>query len=565
MPRLAPKARCPDPLHAGSKTVGRGTVQQKTGTVRRYWCDPLVGKAHYFTVGVKGGRRLRGQQGAPECPDHPKSHVVRNGAYGRGVNVRQRYRCDHTGRCNATCRTACDRDHDGKGHNPRSCPKACDGRHNFTPTLPREHVEPGDRCDDCLELRGIHRGEMAVARRQRFSARAVARVLAALGSGTSYGKAGQLAESLLPNDAVRKTRRRSTNPPKPRTRTSARTPKKHSPASRLANTYWHIGADITEAYGPVVWADTERRLRTRAEQMAHEGSDLVWILDDKPIYSLDATGKRKKTDGWTLHLLAEMDWTDRQLPGITRLRLLRAYPKSTSVAWRLLFDEMGYVPDVIVSDAAKPIVAAVDAHFAGAAKKPLFVPSIWHLKDALRKNTLEKAMRGPNGEAIESHFENLRRDRALATPGAWRQWWVELRLLCGGLVVPANFDTSRDNYLERMAEAIPFLAAEHRIKVSSGGLEAMLRDVERALELRFYQFANIERTNTLLDLMVAHHNGHFTDHARIVRLIEEDETPHRGWTVPMRTIEDPQPRNDRYSSLRDEGVMISVAASRGLL
>jgi hypothetical protein len=68
-----------------------------------------------------------------------------------------------------------------------------------------------------------------------------------------------------------------------------------------------------------------------------------------------------------------------------------------------------------------------------------------------------------------------------------------------------------------------------------------------------------------MDLVVARNNGMFIDLAAIVRLIEADEMPHRGWTVPMRTIEDPQPRVERYSSLRDEGVMLAVADAKGLL
>jgi len=565
MPRLAPKAVCPDPLHEGSKVVAKGTVTQKTGVVRRYRCEPtLLGAAHYFTVGVSGGRRLRGQRGAPECPDHPKSTVVRNGTYGRGVNSRQRYRCDHAAKCNATCRKACVRDHDGRGHG-RTCAKACNGRHNFAPILPREHVESGDRCDDCLELRGIHRGEMAVARRQRFSARAVARVLDGLSMGTSYAKSGELAVDLLPPGAVRKRRKAPATPRPARATTSARKRGKRGKAARRANSLWHIGADITEAFAPVVWAETERRLRIRAEQMAYEGSDRVWILDDKPIFAVNESGKRKKTEGWSLHVLAEMDWTHKAEPGITRLRLIRAYPKATSVAWRLLFDEVGYTPDVIVSDAARPIIAAGDAHWRNDPKPPLFVPSVWHLKDALRHNALAESMKGPNGAAIETHFEDLRRDRALATPEAWAQWWTDLHALCAETVVPYNFQLSKDGYFDRMAQAIPLLAADHRIKVSSGGLESMLKDVEKVLYRRAFQFSNIERTNNLMDLVVARNNGMFINLAAIVRLIEADETPHRGWTVPMRTIEDPQPRVERYSSLRDEGVMLAVADAKGLL
>jgi len=48
-------------------------------------------------------------------------------------------------------------------------------------------------------------------------------------------------------------------------------------------------------------------------------------------------------------------------------------------------------------------------------------------------------------------------------------------------------------------------------------------------------------------------------------LIEADEVPHDGRTVPMRSIEDPSPRGQKpYRSLRDEFQMNAVAAERGL-
>jgi hypothetical protein len=563
MPRRAPVARCPDPLHKGSRTIAKGTVQQRTGRVRRYYCEPLTGNGHYFSVGIAGGRRLRGQPGAPDCPDHPGAKIVRNGTYGTIAASRQRYRCDHTGRCIETCRQVCSLDHDGKPH-AKTCAKACDGRHNFTPPLPREHVEPGHRCADCLELRGIHRGEQAVARRQRLAARDVARILNELSGGLSYAKAGRLAMEMLHNGMIPTVRRKPpATKPKPRVRSGIRPPRPHTSASRLANRFWHVGADITEAFAPVVWAETERRLRVRAEQMAYEGNDRVWILDDKPIYATSASGKRKKTDGWSVLVIAELDWTDRLNPGAMKLRLARALPKSTSTAWRLLFEEVGYVPDIIVSDAATPIIAAVETHFA--ARPPLFVPSIWHMKNALENTAFEKAIHGPNADAIGRHFADLRRDRALATPEAWSAWWDDLSALGGNLVVPADFARTREGYEVRMARAIPFLAADHRLKVSSGGLESTIRTVvEDILRQRAFQFANIERTNNLFDLAVARNQGMFIDLNAIARLIEADEMPHGGWTVPMRAIEDPQPRNDRYSSLRDEAQMRAVAAARGV-
>lgn len=564
MPRPAPLAHCPDPLHAESKVIAKGTVKQKTGRVRRYLCQPLTGNKHYFSVGITGGRRLRGQKGAPECPDHPGAKVVRNGTYGPPTAARQRYKCDHRDHCGPICRQACSLDHDGRPH-ARTCPQACAGHHNFTPSLPRRHVEPGHRCADCQELRGIHRGESAVARRQRLTSRNVARILNELSGGMSYAKAGALAVGILARAGItRKVKKAPKNPPKPRVRTGIREPRRHTPSSRLANRYWHVGADIVEAFAPVVWQELDERLRERSAEMFENGDDLVWILDEKPIYATNESGKRKRTEGWSILVLAELDWTDPKIPGRQKLRLVRALPKSTSTAWRLLFEEVGYIPDIMVSDAAPSIIAAVAAHFP--THPPLFVPSIWHLKAAIREHAFDKAMKGPNGDAIAAHLDDLRRDRALSSPEAWSRWWDDLRDLGGNLVVPADFARTRAGYEDRMTRAIPRLAADTRLKISSGGVENAIRTViEAVFGGRAFQFANIERTNSLFDLVVARDHGMFTDFDDIAALIEADAIEHEGWTVPMRAIEDPQPRNDRYSSLRDDAAMRAVAAEKGIL
>ena len=197
MPKRAPVARCPNPLHKGSRVLAWGTYCHVSGRVRRYKCFPLVGDPHTFGVGIAGGRRLRGQQGAPVCPLHPGSAITRHGSYGgaSGGAARQRYRCDHSP-CSCVCRPG------------------CRGWHTFTPPLPRHHVAAGDQCDDCLELRGIHRGEKVVARRHRWPARIVADRLAEMANGTSYAQAGENALLALhvPTNRVRRVTKPKPSP-----------------------------------------------------------------------------------------------------------------------------------------------------------------------------------------------------------------------------------------------------------------------------------------------------------------------------------------------------------------
>lgn len=125
---------------------------------------------------------------------------------------------------------------------------------------------------------------------------------------------------------------------------------------------------------------------------------------------------------------------------------------------------------------------------------------------------------------------------------------------------------TRANYEARMAAAIPALAADPRLVVSTGGLESIIRDaIEPVLERRRHQFANIERTNMLLDLVVARAVGMFADLGVLEDLITADALDNDGWTVPLRTIADPQPAIGAYRSLRDEMLLLAVAEQRGLV
>lgn len=549
--RRLPETRCPNPLHQGSIVKAWGTFTRTSGRYRRYRCQPLVGKQfHYFSVRIDTGRKRRISSGQPECLDHPASHITRAGTYGPDQkHLRQRYACHHIGRCNATCAAT------------------CSGKHVFTPPIPRAHVGSSDGCSECLELRGYHRGEMASARNHRFTARIVAWALADLSLGLSYAKAGK--EALQAAEIPLAVRRRVAlvTPPKSHPRTSAQKPHRRSAATQMMGRFWQIGAGFVEAFAPVIWQDVETRLRARAEAMAAAGLPRIWILDDVPIWAIDRNGKRKKTDGYSILALAEMDWMDAANPGATKLRLVRALPKSTSVAWRLLFAEMGYVPDLVLSDAATPIIGAVARHFP--APGPLFVPSTYHLGRALENHALAEALQGPDAPDLRAHLAQLGKDgAALSSVAAWHTWWDRLEALAvaSNLADIGDLRRSRANYEERMAAALPALLSDPRLSQSTGGLENLIRSwVEPILHERQHQFGNIERTNNLFDLAVCRAEGALVDLNAVARLLEADALSHGGWTVPARAIADPLARHGWYRSLRDETQMTAIAEERGLL
>ncbi len=607
MPPRVAKAVCARPLHQKSVVTGAGVFVRAAGRYQRYRCRPPVGDPHYFSVGIDGNRRRRSVAGSPPCLDHPGSTIVRNGPY-RGstdpdidasIPRRQRYQCTHTGSCNDTCRKGCDAAHpgpcrfacrktcDGSGHPDedhfvpcrascdgahggpceRACRRPCDGTHTFTPPLPRAHVHSGERCADCLELRGYHRGEVAAARRHRWPARIAAKALNDLSLGLSYGRVGKetVEAAKIPLEAHR--RAAPATPPKRRVRWSKRKARKRSPATRFYGRFWQIAAGFVEAFAPILWAEAERRMREREAASALLGP-VVWILDEIPVYGLDESGHRKKTDGYSVLVLAELDWTSVAQPGALRLRLIRALPKSTAPAWRLLFAEVGGRPDIVLSDGATPILSAVRKHWA---TQPFLVPSTFHITQALANNSLRAAVRGRDaaGHDLRAHLRTLGRDHpGLQSVAGWHQWWDELERLAiaTGRVKIGDLRGSRANYEDRMAAVLPMLLADPRLPISTGGLEASMRTaVGNIMNHREQHFGNVERTNNLLDLAICRAEGLFSDLNEVARLIEADETPHRGWTVPLRAIADPLPRVGVYRSLRDEHAMNQVAEDRNLL
>ena len=536
---------------------------------------------------------------------------------------------DHDGPCFRPCRAkraTCEADHKGcvrlcpakcagehGGPCVHACRKACDGTHTFTPPLPRFHVASGDQCVECLELRGYHRGETAAARKHRPTARSIAQALNDESLGESYATVGRavLLRAGVKFDGKPRRRDKESDPAQPDTAdppdptvlplpegpgeeppdlddgatpeepedlaeamdwgdpAEQPKPKRVSEASRQRHRFWHVGADIVEAFAPVLWERTERELRERAVLNRTLGP-AVWVIDDIPVYAIDETGKRRKTDGYSVFCLAELDWSDPEVPGKGKLRLVRALPKSTSVAWRLVFDEMGYRPDIIVSDAASSIPLAVADHWRG--DEPLLVPSTWHLRRALETNALSEALKVNNdaGKALVAHLGGLSRDgAALSSVEGWHKWWAKLDLLAEatGKVKPRSLAAAHDNYERRMADALPALLGDPRIVQSTGGLESQMRgQVGSVLRApRKQHFGNIERTNNLMDLVVVRANDGFVDLIAVAKLIEAEEVPHDGRTVPMRSIEDPSPRGQKpYRSLRDEFQMNAVAAERDL-
>jgi len=321
--RSVPKVECPVPQHAGSRVKGNGT-REASGVKRRdYKCFPAGYDAHNFVVIVgEPATPLPVKTSTPECALHGKlATVSRKGTYGHpGEELRrQKYKC--------------------VPDDPDQRAKYKHGFHVFTPKLAREHVHFGDvHCDDCGELRGVHRGDQIAGRASTWPLRTVAEGLSRLSAGESYGRVGIWAWESTGRDRTRpaklsdaekerrakvrawgktQPRRKKGDPPHtlPADLAIAFDPdpeyerrrrndgagnalprrRKPSPSAATARARWHTAADWVAAYSGALWlplherlltqerAEHERRMALTPEQRIADGRPQVLLLDDLPV------------------------------------------------------------------------------------------------------------------------------------------------------------------------------------------------------------------------------------------------------------------------------------------
>ena len=546
-PRSVPAARCRE--HPEAHVVADGRVPATGGVRQRYRCTPTVGAMHRFSVPVgPAGEALVDRSTTPACPDHPGSHVVRNGVYGRTTErPRQIYRCKPPG-----------------GERP----------HQFTPVLARDHVHAGrDQCDTCDELRGVHHGDRSAAWRHSWNARLVARGLERLSLGESYSAVGRWAREVTDTDERRHRHVERTEPLPERERANP---------ARLRRNAWQTAADWTEVFAPAVTEPVLERLRVRGQAIAEanaaareEGQPYepqVLLVDDVPVYGQTIAGGHRRDGGFYLLVVAEQRLTSRGVRQL-KLRLVRALAKSDTPAWRLVFDELGYEPDIVLSDAGTGIVAAVQAHFDPS--RTTWMPSLWHVGQAIEEALAASGtalVQGPAGRQLISplraHLSLLSRESGvLGSVASWAGWWDELEDVVATNGLPLDrVRVRRRNYEGPIATALPVVTGSAHVPLTSGGLEKLIeRRVSPLLAGRRHAFGNVERTNNLFDLTVALDHGAFDSLAEVARLIEADMQAHDGHAPPLRDIADRKRGNQYYSSLRDEHALHRLAASRKLL
>lgn len=535
-----------------------GLVKNKAGvpTHQRFRCSPGKADEHTFRVPLKAEaageptapkprRRLAVRPYVPPepCPDHADGTVARCGTYKAGGRTRQRYRCTPHGWYEGATR---DKD-----------PKHA--KHVFTPVLPRAHVEGDEACPHCAELRAIHRGVTAVARKHTADTITVAEALSRLGRGETYAEV-----SLWLQSKVRSAGR--------------------SPEPKNA---WRRAADITEVFTPVVWADWLSGVL--AEEMARNktrrGQPRVVLLDDLPMFA-KATKRRRQFQRFAVIAAGEavpVEPPKTAKPGEkpargkrpprkreVKLRLLRALPVHNTDAYTLVLDELvelyGFVPDVVVADGGKGIKPAVDALAARTGRDILFVTSQFHVKAQLGR-AIDKARKAKPTFDPGSLLSDLEHDRLFASRAAWEAWWetYERRLVSQGVPRSGWPTTWKRDYYADIGDQLDALAPFPDVPRTTGALEnLMVRFVKASMKRRAPGLGNLPRTQQLLDGYVVYANGYFDDLARAVAALRADategdlDTP--GFVPPVRALSD----IGSHRSLADPDSIDRLLEARGL-
>lgn len=485
--------------------------------------------------------------------------VQRIGTYGTDDNKKQRYRC--------TPKT-------GK-------------RHDFTPELPRTFVHVGtEHCDHCEELRGVHHGDKSAARHTSWTGEQVFDVLADVAKGASYGKASRDAR-----ERAGRTTRRAKAPPDPN--------KRVSDGALESRRFWHTAADFTEIYAPILWKYQSEVLRKRDANLVSNSRKRkppqpnVLVLDDIPVF-----GKRTRLGTkreWSVLAAAQVIHTQDPADGTwhktTKLRLVRALPTNDTTAWKLFLTELDpYVPGFVVSDMASAQIAAVKALY----PRAVIIPSLYHMRTNIEATLLRtsKCYTKKDREekrliqSLRNHMKLLRADNfTTMTQAHWDEWWDNLIGLLDGLNAPTNtIVRQRRTYDQHVPQLLKAFQKHPDVTLTTGGLELLLAErVKPLLKRRGHSFGNIERVNSLFDLVVCENNGLLNNKQQVLALLRNDNEDNYGWSLQPRAVSDTQPtfsgtttvdedgmerqrvKPSHYSSLRDITLLRQVARKQGLL
>ena len=240
----------------------------------------------------------------PECPEHPRSSVVRAGWYGRAPHRRQRWWCRPI-----------------DGFQP----------HRFTPVLPR--VETLSReCSSCHTRLEVWEGRPA-PREYTFAAETIARALVQVGAGASYRSA---------SEAARRHAARWRHVQLP-----ARAP--GGPVLVDPMRHGQLVADWVEVYAPTLF-----------DELGPKEWPGRMVADGKPVHDGAVGGQYGRG---LFSVLGVVGW---DVFGAMKVVRLEVHPRETGAAWRQFFSALPGVPAYICTDGGQAVQNGIRLAFGGA-------------------------------------------------------------------------------------------------------------------------------------------------------------------------------------------------------
>lgn len=500
----------PCPKHPRTRVVRKGTRVRGLKTFQRFQCYSYTGK-HTFFVEVNPSpeqeTRQKERQASKEklkevsCLEHPGSKVTRQGFVlypplppkalrqpGATYEVRtrrQRYECVPAAEVGAP--------------------------HKFVPGLAdAEWNAPGTVLGSATAP--VLAGK-AAARGYKYPLDVIAQALWDLSNGSSYVRtsiAARLAIGLPEPDA--KHRRN---------------------AGRLT-------ADWCEVFAPVLWERSENERIALAEEAQRNGFLRVLLVDDDPVYRGGAR-KGRSTQLYSFLAAAEVFLDPAGSRADTRLRLVRALPNHTADAYRLLLGEVGYVPDVLVTDASTSILTLVN-ELRGEGHTHLgWVLSAPHIAGSWRRNLAEITKQSRAAGLPFSPVRLLEQVETLEfsrSSQAWKRLTDDFEREFAASAEPTSWPVGWWGPWKPVVDAqMPLVDAWWRkgLPLSTGALETLLSGpIKGAFTGRQAYFGNVRRTAMLLNLITLQINHWLKSPQNIADLLRKDAEAAGGFAAPAR-------------------------------
>lgn len=225
----------------------------------------------------------------------------------------------------------------------------------------------------------------------------------------------------------------------------------------------------------------------------------------------------------------------------TRLRLVRAYPNHTADAYRLLLGEVGYVPDLLVTDAAGAVFTLVNELRSEGHPNLGWVLSAPHIAGHWRRNLSEITNKS---RAAGLPFSPVRLLDQVDTLGfshssqAWKNLTDDFQREFAASALSTTWPSQWWQQWKPVVDRqMPLVDAWWRrgLPLSTGALETMLSGpVKGAFTGRQAYFGNVRRTAMLLNLITLQINRWLKSPERIAELLSKDAEAANGFAAPAR-------------------------------